>query len=98
APVDVEPERKRKRTHRGSLIAPEEPGEQLSRGEFQELVRDLDVETGGQPQPRAAAPTSIAERDPTADLAPEDLVLKEPSKPAREKRKRSRNKRHGRSR
>ena len=38
APEDVEPERKRRRTRRGSLIAPEEPGEQLSRDEFQELV------------------------------------------------------------
>jgi SecD/SecF fusion protein len=44
APVDVEPERKRKRTRRGSLIAPEEPGEQISRDEFQELVKDLDVD------------------------------------------------------
>ncbi len=43
-PVDVEPEQKRRRTRRGSLIAPEEPGEQISRDEFQELVRDLDVE------------------------------------------------------
>jgi SecD/SecF fusion protein len=46
-PEDVEPVHKRKRTRRGSLIAPEEPGEQISREEFQELVRDLDVE--GQP-------------------------------------------------
>jgi hypothetical protein len=37
------------------------------------------------------------ERDPAADLTPEDLVLKEPAKP-REKRRRPRNKRHGRSR
>src|SRR6516165_2875163 len=44
APEDVEPERKRRRTRRGSLIAPEEAGEQISRDEFQELVRDLDVE------------------------------------------------------
>ena len=53
APDDVEPERKRKRTRRGSLIAPEEPGEQISRDEFQELVRDLDVE--GKPQRAAGA-------------------------------------------
>ncbi len=43
-PVDVEPSEKRRRTRRGSLIAPEEPGEQISRDEFQELVRDLDVD------------------------------------------------------
>ena len=43
-PEDVEPTRKRKRTRRGSIIAPEEPGQQISRDEFQELVRDLDVD------------------------------------------------------
>jgi hypothetical protein len=40
---------------------------------------------------------AASERDPTADLTPEDLVLKEPSKP-RPKTRRARNKRHGRSR
>ncbi|HTR72874.1 MAG TPA: protein translocase subunit SecF, partial [Solirubrobacteraceae bacterium] len=131
APIDVEPERKRKRTRRGSLIVPEEPGEQLSREEFQELVRDLDVDetagaagSGGKPPrgdgPRqgrrhggsgtangagagdgGAEPATAVEqpsgRDPAADLTPEDLVLKDVPKP-REKRRRPRNKRHGRSR
>jgi len=46
APEDVEPQQKRKRTRRGSLIAPEEPGEQISREEFQELVRDIEPEDG----------------------------------------------------
>ncbi len=64
APEDVEPEQKRRRSRRGSLIAPEAPGEQLSRDEFQELVADLDVEdtpkagaasapSNGKPKPRA---------------------------------------------
>jgi SecD/SecF fusion protein len=138
APVDVEPEQKRKRTRRGSLIAPEEPGEQISRDEFQELVRDLDVEESppsgsagrprrsrdrtraggqGQGQGKPAGATGVAQRpdvtdgngaqiptadspparDPAADLTPEDLVLKDTPKP-RDKRKRPRNKRHGRSR
>jgi SecD/SecF fusion protein len=109
-PEDVEPAQARKRTRRGSIIAPEEPGQQISRDEFQELVRDLDVE----PKPttsaggaragtaqRTSAPAPPAppaqERDPAADLAPEDLVLKDDSKP-RAKRRRPRNKRHGRSR
>ncbi len=117
-PEDVEPAQKRKRTRRGSLIAPEEPGEQLSREEFQELVRDLDVEGqegAGSGRPAAAAgvaqkapkvePAPKAEpegetpprRDPAADLTPEDLVLKDEPKP-REKRRRPRNRRHGRSR
>jgi hypothetical protein len=52
------------------------------------MVRDLHVE---------APPTATAERDPSADLAPEDLVLKD-DKPKAPKPKRPRNKRHGRSR
>jgi SecD/SecF fusion protein len=134
APIDVEPAQKRRRTRRGSLIAPEEAGEQLSRSEFQELVRDLDVDgepKAGKPsRGGAAGRTGVAaqrtgtagktgtvdvpapngdlaeesgersvtpQRDPTADLTPEDLVLKDTPKP-REKRRRPRNKRHGRSR
>ncbi len=111
APVDVEPtETKRRKTRRGSIIAPEEPGQQISRDEFQELVRDLDVEakpSAGRGRGRASAATKAppaperesesSERDPAADLAPEDLVLKEDPKP-RQKSRRPRNKRHGRAR
>ena len=113
APVDIEPDRKRKRSRSGRLSAPEEPGEQISRDEFQELVADLDVEsTGSGPSgargssARKSARAGVAEqeppvepeppkRDPTADLTPEDLVLKDDPKPV-QKRKRARNKRHGR--
>jgi SecD/SecF fusion protein len=118
APVDVEPTQKRKRTRRGSLIAPEEPGEQISRDEFQELVKDLDIDGVERSGKRSRAGVAqrgsatgapngdgtldgqderVPERDPAADLTPEDLVLKEAPKP-REKRRRPRNKRHGRSR
>jgi len=113
-PVDVEPEKKRRRTRRGSLIAPEEPGQQLSREEFQELVRDLDVEGAEGAAPARAGRAVVEERvkeeeddgvgqvvseqrDPAADLTPEDLVLKDSPKP-RDKRRRPRNRRHGRSR
>ena len=58
APEDVEPEQKRRRNRRGSLIAPEDPGQQLSRDEFQELVADLDVE--GEPKAGAAGPSATA--------------------------------------
>jgi SecD/SecF fusion protein len=115
--VDIEPDRKRKRTRRGRLTAPEAPGEQISRDEFQDLVRDLDVEerpgaaapngrgSGRRRTPGGSAATEVAkqappakpeppQRDPAADLTPEDLVLKQ-DKPA-PKRKRPRNKRHGR--
>jgi SecD/SecF fusion protein len=92
APEDVEPEDKRRRSRRGSIIAPEEPGAQLSRDEFQELVRDLDVDA----EATGVAQRGSRERDPAADLAPEDLVLKDPKR--REKNRRPRNRRHGRSR
>jgi SecD/SecF fusion protein len=95
APDEMEPERKPKRSRRGRITAPSEPGEQISREEFQDLVRDLDVEG----EPTGVAQRSPRERDPAADLAPEDLVLKEPKR--REKTRRAggrRNKRHGRSR
>jgi len=120
-PVDVEPERKRKRTRRGALLVPEEPGQQISHEEFQELVRDLDVEqrpvgvdgeaaARGERAARASQRGGVAARaaeeaareqqtrpDPAADLTPEDLVLKDEPK-RREKRRRPRNRRHGRSR
>ena len=61
APEDVEPVGKRRRTRRGSAIAPEEPGEQLSREEFQELVRDLDIEGNASPAPAPSAARALAE-------------------------------------
>ena len=119
APDDVEPVQKRRRTRRGSLIAPEEPGQQISRVEFRELVADLDVDStpsqeedgaaaipparprrqrAGDGSATAAPPVAPqGERDPAADLTPEDLVLKEQPKP-RQKNRRPRNRRHGRSR
>jgi SecD/SecF fusion protein len=114
APVDVEPEKKGKRSvsiFGSGAAAPGQTGDEISHDEFQELVRDLDVERGNgaptratgagvaQKQRRAkpAPPEPPAEQprqDPAADLTPEDLVLKD-DKPA-PKRKRARNKRHGR--
>jgi SecD/SecF fusion protein len=124
-PEDVEPAKQRKRSVSifGSNGPPDAgAGEQLSRDEFQQLVRDLDVDkpvgpaagAGGagvaqkprkarragpeQPAERSQIGGSAAEggaqRDPAADLTPEDLVLKD-DKPA-PKRKRPRNRKHGR--
>jgi SecD/SecF fusion protein len=133
APEDIEPAQKRRRTRRGSLIAPEEPGQQISRDEFQELVADLDVDrepAAGEPaatqtkvarrpavaQPKPAPPdakpappdgareqddggTEPPPRDPAADLAPEDLVLKDAPKPRPKRRgAASKRRKHGRSR
>jgi SecD/SecF fusion protein len=116
ASEDVEPVAKRRRTLRGSLTAPQEPGEQLSGDEFQELVRDIDVDQPAQRSGAAARQTEVSrtgvaepalapqpekvaeeQHDPAADLQPEDLVLK-PEPKRREKRRRPRNRRHGRSR
>jgi SecD/SecF fusion protein len=116
APEDVEPAKQRKRNVSifGSSAAPGQTGDEISRDEFQELVRDLDVEgTPGATPPRSSA-TGVAQkprrtkpkpeleppggeqapRDPAAYLTPEDLVLKDDKTPP--KRKRPRNKRHGR--
>src|SRR6185312_10698562 len=85
APEDVEPEARRRRGRKGRLTAPEEPGQQISREEFQDLVADLDVERPAEKPRRQRAPVATeepppapaapAERDPAADLTPEDLVL-----------------------
>ncbi|MGH2864285.1 MAG: protein translocase subunit SecD [Solirubrobacteraceae bacterium] len=120
APEDIEPTQKRRRTRSGGLVAPGEPGEQISRDEFQELVRDISVEqepngapAGGRSRGTRAVqagstvppvspqlPPSAPERDPAADLTPEDLVLKEDPKPRQKSRRAAgrRNKRHGRQR
>jgi SecD/SecF fusion protein len=87
APVDVPPEEKVRRSRR--LTQPDDPQRGVSQEEFQELVRDLHVE---------APPTATAERDPAADLDPEDLVLKDDKPKRAPKPKRPRNRRHGRSR
>ncbi|MHB8532158.1 MAG: protein translocase subunit SecD [Solirubrobacteraceae bacterium] len=134
APEEVEPETKRGKRRSGRLTQPEEPGEQLSRDEFRELVEDIKedtepvrsqgIEPAGAEQPRARVAKAVGarkgrtaaatvepqpatppaqedvappERDPAADLTPEDLVLKDAPKP-RAKARRQKSRRHGRSR
>jgi SecD/SecF fusion protein len=88
APVEVEPDRAKRSRRR--VTTPDAP-DQVSREEFDEMVRDLHAE----PAPTRTA-TAEREADPAADLTPEDLVMK-PDKP-RDKPKRPRNRKHGRSR
>jgi SecD/SecF fusion protein len=83
--VDVAPAESRPARR---VTQPQDPAQGVSKAEFDDMVRDLHVE---------APPTATAERDPTADLDPEDLVLKD-DKPKTPKPKRPRNRRHGRSR
>jgi SecD/SecF fusion protein len=102
APDDVEPSQKRRRTRSGRLTSPEEPGQQISRDEFKELVQDLGVDGEAKGSAGRATATAVSEPeppavDPAADLTPEDLVLKDAPKP-RQKARRPRNRRHGRSR
>jgi len=78
APEDVEPAPKRRRTRRGSLIAPEEAGAPISQDEFQELVRDLDVEEQGAATDRSTASTKVA----AADARPVEGEPEQPAAPA----------------
>ena len=67
----------------------------MSRDDFDEMVRDLHPDA--RPS-RAATAEPEPEPDAAADLAPEDLVLKDDKKPPRVKQRRPRNKKHGRAR
>jgi SecD/SecF fusion protein len=90
APVDVAPAERERRRRR--VTEPESPDRGVSRQEFDDMVRDLHVDS-----PPSSTATAEPQRDPAADADPEDLVLKD-DKTKREKQKRPRNKRHGRSR
>ncbi len=77
-----------RRSRRGSLLTAEEPGEQVSKEEFEAMVADLDIERNGADDTNG--------QDPTADLAPEDVVM--PGEGSRKTRTRKpRNRKHGRS-
>jgi SecD/SecF fusion protein len=88
APVDVPPVEKARPGRR--ITQPDDPQRGVSQSEFQEMVRDLHVD--------APTVTAEPERDPSADLDPEDLVLKDDKSKRAPKPKRPRNRRHGRSR
>jgi SecD/SecF fusion protein len=92
APADVAPADSRRSP--GRLTEPESPDRSVSQREFDEMVRDLHVDA---PTTSTATAEREDEPDPTADAAPEDVVMKD-DKPKRDKPKRPRNKRHGRSR
>lgn len=96
AATEVEPPKPKRRRDR--ITSPESPDRQVGREEFDDMVADLGLE---EQEGRSATATAEAEedvtpapkQDPSADLSPEDLVLKdEPTK----KPKRPRNRRHGR--
>jgi SecD/SecF fusion protein len=87
--ADVEPEQPKR--PRGSILAPQDPT-QVSREEFDEMVRDLHAEPGS-----ARTAVEDVEDDPARDVSPDELYLKDDDK-KRNKQKRPRNRRHGRPR
>jgi SecD/SecF fusion protein len=102
APVDVVPRETRRA--RRSLTTPDDPDRQVSRAEFDEMVRDLPIDDPAPRPRRRATAVEIEERQPrqrkpaatddTADALPEDVVMPDegPKKP------RPRNRKHGRPR
>ncbi len=62
AGAEVEPERQRKRRRQG-MLGVEEPGEQLSKEEFDELVRDLDIEEEPTPARGRRSRAALASRE-----------------------------------
>jgi SecD/SecF fusion protein len=108
APADVAPAEQPKRTRR--LTHPDDPERRVSQDEFDDMVRDLHadappaktatVERASKPRPEPEAGDDDGDNgasDGGRDLAPEDLVMKEP-RDKRPKPKRPRNRKHGRSR
>jgi SecD/SecF fusion protein len=89
AATDLGPKEQERPSRR--ITQPDDPSRGVSKTEFDDMVRDLHVD---------APPTATAERerDPAADLDPEDLVLKDDKPKRAPKPKRPRNRRHGRSR
>lgn len=82
-----------KRTRRGSLLTAEEPGEQVSKQEFEEMVADLDIEEVGSDAGNG--------QDPAADLRPEEVVMptrREGGGDGKSKPRKPRSRRHGRAR
>jgi SecD/SecF fusion protein len=111
-----------RRRRRSGILTPDAPGEQISKAEFDALVRDLDIEqdqplSGRARPPGRSAPGATrtrptrpapeaepdggpepppVERDPTADAAPEDVVMPDRREPRGSAARRNRNRRHGR--
>jgi SecD/SecF fusion protein len=89
AAVDVDPGDRRRA--RGRLTAPDDPNRQVSREEFDEMVRDLHAE----PPP---ARTAVQEPERAPDADPSDLYMKDDGKERRNKERKPRNRKHGRPR
>ncbi len=82
SPIDVEPAKQRRRQRKGGLlVAAEEPGEQVSQEEFEEMVRDLDIErddVNGRPSPTGKGPSTATSTMPARRRAPKAPSAKPP--------------------
>ena len=88
AASEVDPDAPRRSRRR--LTSPDGPDQGVSREEFDDMVRELHVD----PPPTG---TAVKERDSAADADPSELYQKEDRK-QRDKTRKPRNKKHGRSR
>jgi SecD/SecF fusion protein len=83
APIDVEPIGKTKRGRRAAATIGEEPGEQLSKEEFDELVREIGPELAEQQTGRARAGVGTRRRRTSrADGKPHEQAVREEEQPA----------------
>ena len=108
AAVDIAPKERARRRDR--ITSPDDPEMQVSAEEFEELVRDLHVDppastgagaTATKPKAAPKPKPKPPERDPSADLGPEDVVMPDrPDGPAKPKRSAAAKRRgkHGRPR
>ncbi len=112
APVDVEPEKKKRRG--GRLTAPDDPERTVSADEFEQMKRDMDLEDSATaitrpprrarsatatPEPPAPAPEPAAD-EPAQQQYPDGRAPDEPENDGmvKESRRPARRRRHGRSR
>jgi len=89
AAVEIDPDKDKRPSRR--ITAPEDPSQGVSREEFDDMVRDLHVDS-------PPTSTAVKEPDPTADASPEDVFMKGEGNGKRSKDRKPRNKRHGRPR
>jgi SecD/SecF fusion protein len=91
-PVDVDPGGPSRPSRR--ITSPDDPNRQVSREEFDEMVRDLDVDATPRPT-RTAVQEPAPEPGPAPDADPSELYMKDGNG---KKERKPRNKRHGRPR
>jgi SecD/SecF fusion protein len=79
AAVEVDPTKGARRRRTGRLTTPDDPGQGISKAEFQDLVRDLDVDDSAPPK-AADTRASRGKRGPTT--APARPAAAKPARPA----------------